>query len=235
MESGAKGSNKYGQRRAEGNGDAHVQCKYKISTINRFQKRSRNRDEEPEEDEAEYWEPSKVGCFIGSVVLGSMRGLGGAMGEREVHDTGPRTLDLSGVQFTPTSALILADAVYRVELLGALLFANNSDNPRQKAPVVKEGLWGNVVGRFNKGNEGSDTESLKSESPSSSTNPPSYPGVREEKRVGSGGCLLRRRRRERDYIIKRAYPIQRWDALISGNLAKRNPRSRRKSIGNRVQ
>ncbi|KAJ7579399.1 hypothetical protein C8J56DRAFT_897241 [Mycena floridula] len=173
----------------------------------------------------------------------------------------------------------------------------NNNNLRHKAPVVKEGLWGHVVGRFNKGNEASDTESLRSESPSrsesplpdpgllrlgsrsptidsqasigslrstasgwsrpdpsahfillsisviypiSSTNPPSYPGVREERRVadvsvggGIGGCLLRRRRRERDYTIKRAYLIQRRDTLISGNLAK--SRGGRKGIGNRVK
>ncbi|KAJ7580354.1 hypothetical protein C8J56DRAFT_896361 [Mycena floridula] len=159
------------------------------------------RDKEPEEEEAEYWEPSKVGCFIGSVVLGSMRGLGGFEdGGRWdsarfttrfslLHrfptkiPTGPRTLDLSGVQFTPTIDIAFREQLgYALEarhrtpdtvltkltelFTRGLFLRCNNNNPRQKAPVVKEGLWGNVVGRFNKGNEGSDTESLRSESPS---------------------------------------------------------------------
>ncbi|KAJ7579404.1 hypothetical protein C8J56DRAFT_897247 [Mycena floridula] len=257
------------------------------------------RDEEPEEEEAEYWEPSKVESFIRSAVLGLMRGLGGfedggAMGEREVHDTvqfPPSLSDENSDRLTyvrpprrsvhpdlcaDTRGCCLSSGVGSIafrEQLGAQIYACqaddlingrllsmpefgqskllthglflrcNNNNSRQKVPVVKEGLWGHVVGSFNKGNEGSDTESLRSESPSrsesplpdpaslrsgsrsstidsqtsigslrstasgwsrpdpsahfillsisviypiSSTNPPSYPGVREEKRVGEG-------------------------------------------------
>ncbi|KAJ7580302.1 hypothetical protein C8J56DRAFT_272227 [Mycena floridula] len=91
--------------------------------------------EEPEEEEEEYWEPSKVESFYRECcagidetpdegirraflrmggegrVPGSRRGSVSSVSSRRQVPSGPRTLDLSGVQLTPTSAQILADVL----------------------------------------------------------------------------------------------------------------------------